>query len=66
MGKPLRWLRNPLRLTDEQLVEALDAVLIQLKCANHEDDDEAQVWLNALALAYLREVESRISQGTLF
>ena len=64
--RPLKWLKQPKRLSDDALVYALQAVLVQLRCANHEDDEEAQTWLQGLAIAYLREIEARIEQGTLF
>jgi len=66
MAPPLRWLRNPKRLSDDDLVAKLVEVLAQQRNARWIADVDAAVWLDALCLTYLHEVERRIAQGTLF
>lgn len=66
MLMPLRWLRNPKRMSDELLMEGLDQVMVQLRNRTWADDDATRSWLEGLFLTYLREVEARIAQGRLF
>jgi len=63
---PLRWLRNPKRLVDEDLIDDTCHLLVQVRNRTHLEDPEAIAWLTGCLSACLDEIDARIAQGTLF